>query len=80
MTAIQAPIIELLGKLPLTERRELVAHMYDANLFGENIYDRLSAERRARLDESIAQANRGAVISSDTVFDELAEKYGFSRT
>jgi hypothetical protein len=79
MTTIQAQIIELMGKLPLPERRQLVEHMYDVNLFDESVYDHLPAEQRARLDESIAQVERGETIPSDQVFDELAKKFGFSR-
>jgi len=79
MTTIQAQIIELMAKLPLTERRELVEHLYDVNLFGESVYDRLSPEQRARLDESISQAERGETIPSEQVFDRLAKKFGFSR-
>ncbi len=80
MTTIQAQIIELIARLPLTERRELVEHLYDVNLFGDSIYDRLSSDQRTRLDASIAQADRGDVTPSETVFNELAKKFGFART
>ena len=79
MTSVQAQIIDLMAQLPLSERRELVEHMYDVSLFGDGVLDRLSPEQHARLDESIAQANRGEVLASDTVFDGLAKKFGFSR-
>ena len=79
MTSVQAQIIDLMAQLPLSERRELVEHMYDVNLFDESVIDKLSPEQRARLDESIAQANRGEGIASHAVFDGLAKKFGFSR-
>ena len=79
MISIQRQIIDLIVKLPLLERRELVEHMYDTTLFGESVLDLLSADQRARLDESIAQAGQSDVIASDTVFRELAAKFGFTR-
>ncbi len=80
MTALQTLILQLMTKLPLDERRALVEHFYDVNLFGDSILDRLSPAQRARFDESIAQADRGNVIPSDTVFSEIAQTFGFSRS
>ena len=45
----------------------------------ESVYDRLSHEQHARLGESVAQADRGEVVASETVFDQLAQRYGFLR-
>jgi hypothetical protein len=80
MTAIQAKILELLTQLPLAERREMVEHFYASNLFGESVIDRLSPQQRTRLDDSIAQADRGDIISSDVVFNDIAQKCGLTRT
>lgn len=79
MTRAQNQILTLIAMLPLDQRRELVEHIYDVNLFGESFYDPMSAEQRAELDESIAQADRGDVVESEHVFAELARKFGFSR-
>jgi hypothetical protein len=80
MTAIQAQIFDLLTKLPLSERRALVEHFYDSNLFGESVIDRLPPQQRARLAESATQADAGDVIPSDVVFDAIAKQHGLSRT
>jgi hypothetical protein len=79
MTAIQEQILDLMAKLPLAERREMVEHLYDVNIFGDSIIDRLSPEQRARLEDSITQADRGTVAKSEKVFDELALQLGLSR-
>ncbi len=79
MTKTQTQILTLIATLPLEERRELVEHMYDANMFGASFYDRMTPEQRTELEESIAQADRGEVVPSDQVFNQLAQKLGFSR-
>ena len=79
MNAAQTEIAELIAQLPAEERRELVEHLYDTNLFGDNFSDRLSPELKSRLAESMVEAERGEVIPSEGVFAELANKYGFSR-
>jgi hypothetical protein len=79
MTATKAQILDLMAKLPLAERREMVEHLYDVNIFGDSVVGRLSPSQRARLDDSIAQADRGAVVASETVFDELGRNLGLSR-
>ena len=80
MTRTQTQILTLIATLPLEERRELVEHMYDANLFGLSFYDRMTPEQRALLEDSITQADRGDVVPSEQVFSDLAKKFGFSRT
>jgi len=80
MTKVQAQIIALMSQLPLSERRELVDHIYDANLFGDSVFDHLSDEQKLRLAESVSQAERGDVVDADTVFSDLAKKHGFART
>ena len=69
----------MISSLPLEQRRELVEHLYDVNLFGPNFYDHMSPEQRADLEESIAQSDRGEVVPSEHVFAELAQKFGFKR-
>lgn len=79
MSKVQAQIIALMSQLPLAERRELVEHIYDSNLFDDSVFDRLSDVQKVRLAESVSQAERADVIPADTLFAELAEKHGFSR-
>jgi predicted transcriptional regulator len=43
-----------------------------------SIYDPLTPEQRAALDEGIAQAERGQVLPADEVFDRLAKRFGFT--
>ena len=80
MTKTQTQIIEMIAKLPLRERKELVDHIHDARLLEESVYDQLTPEQRANLDESIAQADRGEVEPAAVVFDRLARRFGIPTT
>ena len=42
---------EMIAKLTLRERKELVDHIRDACLLEESVYDQLTPEQRAHLDE-----------------------------
>ena len=79
MTLTQTQILTLIATLPLEQRRELVEHFYDVNLFDGSFYDSMTAEQRADLEDSIAQADRGDVVPAPQVFSDLAQKFGFSR-
>lgn len=79
MTRTQTQILTLIATLPIEQRRELVEHIYDVDMFGAGFADRLTPEQQADLEASIAEADRGEVVPSDEVFNALAQKYGLSR-
>jgi hypothetical protein len=76
MTKTQAHILELIAQLPLAERREIVAHIQDTRMLEDRFYDRLTPEQRARLNEGIAQADRGEGEDATTVLDRLTLRLG----
>jgi predicted transcriptional regulator len=77
MTKTQAQIIELFKSLDPIEQRELAEQLYETTVAG-SFYDRMSPAQRAKLDEGIAEAERGQVRSAEEVFDRLAKRFGFS--
>ena len=79
MNRTQTQILTLIATLPVEQRRELVEHIYDADLFGARFADRLTPEQQSDLEASIAEAERGDVVQSHQVFDDLARTYGFTR-
>jgi predicted transcriptional regulator len=79
MTKAQAQIVELIAQLPLSERRELIAHVQQVGLLGESFYSRMTPEQRAQLEEGIAQADRGEVVDGQEAFDRLAARFNSKR-
>lgn len=75
MTKIQAQIIEMIARLPLAERREVVEHIQEAKLLDETFYESMTPEQRAHLDEGIAQADRGEGQPASVVFDRIAKRH-----
>lgn len=76
MTKTQAQILELIAKLPLSERREVVDHIRETHLLDDSFYDSMSPEQRAHLDEGLAQADRGEGQPATVVFDRIAKRRG----
>lgn len=79
MTRTQAQIIELFQTLPVGERRELAEQLYERAV-RSSFFDTMSAEQRAQLDRSIAEADRDEGDPVDIVFDRLASKLGIARS
>ena len=79
MTTQQDDILDLIARLPLEQRRELLDRIYDSELLGRQSMGVLPPELEADLRESIAEANRGDVLPADEVFSEIAQKYGLTR-
>ena len=79
MTKTQTEILDLIAKLPVAERRELVEHVQAAGLLEESFYAGMTTVQRARLDDGIAEADRGEVVDGDTAFNRLATRFGFKR-
>jgi hypothetical protein len=77
-TAARARILELFGTLPARDQRALAERLSETAR-EQSHYDRLSPEDRAELDEAIAEADRGDTIPADEAFNDLAQRYGFSR-
>jgi predicted transcriptional regulator len=77
MTNTQAQIIELFKTLDQAEPREIAQQLYERAVVG-SFYDRMTPQQRAKLDEGIAQAERGQVRPAEDVFDRLANRFGFS--
>ncbi len=78
MTKTQAQIIELFKSLDPPEQREIAEQLYETTVAG-SIYDRMTSEQRAELDEGIAQAEKGQVLPAEEVFDRLAKRFGFAQ-
>ena len=76
MTKTQEQILELIAKLPLSERREVVEHIHEARLLDDSFFDSLSPEQREHLDEGLAQADRGEGQPATVVFDRIAKRHG----
>lgn len=76
MTRTQEQIIELLAGMPLDQRREVVEHIRQSSLLDEALYDRMSPEQRAHLQEGAAEADRGEGQEATVVMDRLARKLG----
>ena len=79
MTKTQTEILDLIAKLPVAERRELVEHVQAAGLLDESFYAGMTTDQRAQLDDGIAEADRGQVVDGDTAFNRLATRFGFKR-
>lgn len=80
MTRKQAQIVELIARLPLTERRELIEHVQESGLLDDSFYSRMTPEQRTQLDEGIAQEDRGEVVDGDTAFNRMASRFKFKRS
>jgi hypothetical protein len=76
MTKTQAQILELIAKLPLSERREVVDHIRETHLLDDSFYDSMSSEQREHLDEGSAQADRSEGQPATVVFDSIAKRHG----
>ena len=78
MTKTAARIIELFQTLPARDQRALADRLAETAR-EQSHYDRLSPSERAELDDALDEAERGHTIPADQTFDDLAEKFGFSR-
>lgn len=79
MTKSQARIVELITKLSVSERRELVEHVRQIGLLDESYCARMTPEQLAQLDDGIAQADRGEVVDANEAFDRLSVRFGYKR-
>lgn len=77
MTKTQAQILDLFQTLRPDERREILENLSGAAPIHLH-YDRLTGEQRLKLDEGIAQAQRGDVAPAEAVFDRLAKRFDFT--
>jgi predicted transcriptional regulator len=71
-------ILKLFRSLSAGEREELVAQLKDM-ISPTMIQEDLTAEQLSRLDEGIAQAERGDIVPADEVFDRLASRFQFAK-
>ena len=78
MTKAAARIIELFQTLPARDQRALVEQLSETARGQQTFYSRMSAEQRAELDEGLADVERGETVPAEGVFDDLAQKFGFS--
>ena len=78
MTETETRIFELFQTLGPSEKRALVEKLSEAAA-SQFFYDRLSPDQRMKLDDGVAQANAGDVMSAVEVFDRLADRFGFSK-
>ncbi len=78
MTSAQSQILELFRALSPDEKESLLPQLAES-VIDVGVYDDLSAEEIAAIEEGIAQAERGETIDGDELFDNLAKKFGFSR-
>lgn len=69
MTKTKGQIIEMIARLPLSERRQLVQLVQELGLLEERFYDSMTPEHWAHLDEGIAQADRAEGKPAPEVFD-----------
>jgi predicted transcriptional regulator len=77
MTGTRQRILELFETLAPAERRELVKQLADR--WEEDAgFGRLTPEQVGKLDEGIAQAERGETVPAEEAFDRLAQRFGFS--
>ncbi len=79
MTKTQAEIVELIARLPLAERRELIEHVQESGMLEDTFYSRMTSGQRAQLEEGAAQADRGEVVDGNEAFDRLASRMNFKR-
>jgi hypothetical protein len=77
MTETRQRILELFETLAPAERRELVEQLAERSEEGAG-FGRLTPEQIAKLDEGIAQAERGDTVPAEEAFDRLAQRFGFS--
>ena len=78
MTSAQSQILELFRALSPDEKESLLPQLAES-VIDVGVYDDLSAEEIAAIEEGIAQAERGETLDGDQLFDNLAKKFGFSR-
>ena len=78
MTSAQSQILELFRALSPEEKEALLPQLAES-VIDVGVYDDLSAEEIAAIEEGIAQAERGETLDGDQLFDNLAKKFGFSR-
>ena len=79
MTKTQTRILDLITKLPLAERRELVEHVQAAGLLDDSYYTGMTTAQRVQLDEGVAQADHGQIVDGHAAFQRLAAQFGFKR-
>ncbi|MFZ2106154.1 MAG: hypothetical protein WAV18_12380 [Roseiarcus sp.] len=76
MTETRQRILELFETLAPAEPRELVEQLAERSK--HTGFGRLTPEQIAKLDEGIAQAERGDTVPAEEAFDRLAQRFGFS--
>ena len=77
MTRAAARIVELFRTLPARDHRALINQLTEIARSG-SFYGRMTAEQRAELDEALSEVERGETVPAEGVFDDLAQKFGFS--
>ena len=77
MTRAAARIVELFRTLPARDQRALVDQLAETAR-GGSFCDRMTPEQRAELDEALSEIERGETVLAEGVFDDLAQKFGFS--
>jgi len=77
MTRAAARIVELFRTLPARDQRALVDQLAETAR-GGSFYGRMTPEQRAELDEALSEVERGETVPAEGVFDDLAQKFGFS--
>ncbi len=76
MTKAQKHILELLARLPVEQRWEIVEHITQSHLLDETFFDSMTPEQRAHLQEGVTEAERGEGEEASLVMDRLARKLG----
>ncbi len=77
MTKTATRILELFQTLPARDQRALVEKLAET-ADSESFYNRMSADQRAELDDAITEVERGETIPAEGVFNDLAQRFGFS--
>jgi predicted transcriptional regulator len=77
MTETRQRILELFETMAPAERRGLVEELVERSEADAG-FGRLTPEQIAKIDEGIAQAERGNTVPAEEAFDRLAKRFGFS--
>ena len=77
MTSTQAQILELYQKLPATEQRELAEQLARQALHGD-FYERMTSAQKLELAAAIAEADSGAMISSEELKSFIAQRFNIA--
>jgi hypothetical protein len=77
MTKTATRILELFQTLPARDQRALVEQLAET-AGSESFCNRMSADQRAELDDAITEVERGETVPAEGVFNDLAQRFGFS--